>query len=114
VLGFHASCFANRRLRAASMMLEAVNCLALEPSVRSSAAKILAGIQAPDMLYAVLIAGYQLVAMVQPKNKDHALHPQGTLPWLPMSVGSSDPLVPFHRLAAVDQFREHHGLAAVV
>ena len=64
-------------MHAAGMMLEAVSCLPLDPSTRSSTGRILAGIQAPDMLYAMLIADYQLVAMVQPKNKEHALHPQG-------------------------------------
>ncbi len=61
------------------MLLEAVNCLRLEPATRSSAGRILSGIQAPDMLYAILIAGTQLVTMVQPKNKDHALHSKGAV-----------------------------------
>ena len=70
-------CHCPLHMHAAGMMLEAVSCLPLDPSTRSSTGRILAGIQAPDMLYAMLIADYQLVAMVQPKNKEHALHPQG-------------------------------------
>ena len=61
------------------MLLEAVKPLRLEPATRASAGRILSGIQAPDMLYAVLIAGTQVVTMVQPKNKEHALHTKGTL-----------------------------------
>ena len=60
-----------------SLLLEAVPTIPLLPSVRAAAQSILRSEKCPELAYAVLLSGFQLVTLVQPKGND--MHPADLL-----------------------------------
>lgn len=61
--------------RSPALLLDATPVLPLPPAYRAKAISIL---KAPGVLYAILIAGHDVVAYVQPKQADLALTPRGS------------------------------------
>ena len=57
------------------MMLESVESLRVDPAARSEVCRVLSTVGAQDRqcLYALMVAGDKLVALVQPKNQAHQL-----------------------------------------
>ncbi len=61
----------------ASFLLNAIRCLRLDSSIRSTLAGIIQTVYDPNLLYAVLIGKYQLVHLMRPKK--YILQPSGFL-----------------------------------
>jgi vacuolar fusion protein MON1 len=63
--------------RTPNLLLEAISILPLKASVRSSAQKIIKLEKQDELNYAILMCGYEIVALMQPKNNE--LHPSDLL-----------------------------------
>jgi len=56
-----------------SFLLNSIHCLRLDSPTRTNIANIMQSVQHNELLYAILVAGYQLVTLIRPKR--WALHP---------------------------------------
>ena len=63
--------------RTPNLLLEAISILPLKASVRSTAQKIIKSEKMDELNYAILMCGYEIVAIMQPKNNE--LHPSDLL-----------------------------------
>lgn len=63
--------------RTPNLLLEAISILPLKASVRSIAQKIIKVEKQDELNYAILMCGYEIVALMQPKNNE--LHPSDLL-----------------------------------
>jgi len=52
----------------ASYLLNAIHCLRLDSAMRNTISNIIQAAQKPDLLYAILIAGHQLVNLIRPRR----------------------------------------------